>query len=103
MDTPAEATGQTLQVGFIQGLVGAGQRPPPGAEAAALLTQREVAVEHDSINTVIATVEELVVVGTEIVNLFHGYCALARDCLFTQSLGMIGQARHQTALRIPQT
>lgn len=56
MDTPAEATGQTLQVGFIQGLVGSGQRSPPGAKTAALLTQREVTVEHDAINTVVATV-----------------------------------------------
>jgi hypothetical protein len=103
MDTSAEATGQTLQMGFIQGLVGTGQVPPPSAEPAALLTQREVPVEHDSINAVITTVQEPLVVGTEIGNLFHECRALAQECRYTQSFGTTGQARHRNSRSNPRS
>ncbi len=57
MKTLAEATGQTLQMLLVQRLVGAGQRSPPDTEAAALLTQWVIAIQHDAVNAVIATVE----------------------------------------------
>ena len=52
MQASAEATGEAVQVGLIERFVRAGQCPPPGAKAIALLTEREIAVERDAVNAV---------------------------------------------------
>lgn len=88
MTARAKTTGETLQVILIQGLVGYGQTAPPEAESTALLTEREVAVQHDRLDTIIPPVEELFVAAARAANLVHRWWALAPSLLSIPSLGV---------------
>ncbi len=58
--------------GLVQGLLRAGQLSPPEPEPAALLAKRKVAVKDDTVETIIARLEQFIVVGGEVVKLLHG-------------------------------
>ncbi len=74
----AEAAGHLAQVLLVEGRVRAGQLAPPVAEPAALLPQREVAVEHDAVHTVVAPVQQIRIVVGDLVIVFHASILLHR-------------------------
>jgi putative transposase len=60
-DAPAEAAGHPHQVGILQRLVGPGQRPPPHAEPAGIMSHPEIGVQDNSIHAVVAAAQQVLV------------------------------------------
>jgi hypothetical protein len=84
---PAETSRQALQMLLVQRRVGASQAPPPGAEAPTLLAERNVAVQDDPVDAVVVPVEQILMIGGEIVGFVHGgRFYQSRDVSFTAGL-----------------
>jgi len=60
------------QVLLIQRLIGPCKLSPPGAERSALLSQWEVAVEHDAVDAIIEAVQQICMICGEVVWRAHG-------------------------------
>ena len=85
-DATAEATGKAHQVGVVKILIATGQPAPPGAEAAAGLSQDKVCVDTDAIDAIICAVKMLhVVLCKRIVIIFM---LKRHSCLKTAELRM---------------
>jgi len=56
-----ETAGHPHQVGVIQGFIRPGQRPPPGAESSGSVPHAEISIENDSVYTIVATGEEILI------------------------------------------
>jgi hypothetical protein len=64
---------------LVQRRVGASQAPPPGAEAPTLLAERKVAVQDDAVDAVVLPVEQILMIGGEIIGFVHGQTALSES------------------------
>jgi hypothetical protein len=71
MHPATEPARQVQQVRLVKALVGAGQLAPPVAKPTALLSQREVAGEHDPIHAVVPALQQVGIVLGELIRLFH--------------------------------
>ena len=57
----AEAARQAHQVGVVQSLIGTGQVPPPDAETGGIVAHPEVAIQHDPVDAIITSREEVLI------------------------------------------
>lgn len=67
MNPATETPGHLHQVVQFQGRIRSGQCSPPGTESAPLLATRQVAVEHDAIDAVIAALQKLLVIRRQVI------------------------------------
>lgn len=71
MDSPAEATRKSHQVCVVKRIIRPHQLTPPSPKASWRLGQIKIAIEHDTIYTIICAIEILLIIATKLVWHLH--------------------------------
>jgi hypothetical protein len=63
----AETAGQAHQVGIVERLVRAGQRPPPHPETTGIMPHSEKGVQYDAIDAIVAAAQQILVESAQLI------------------------------------
>lgn len=81
-----EPPGHSLHVGFIQCFIGTCQPTAPATKAARITSQGVISVEDDAVNAVVNAVQQVLIVGCEIVGGSHSDSYDILKCVISTGL-----------------
>jgi len=67
MNSPAESPGEPHEVGIVESAIITHQPAPPSTESPGGMNEREISIEHDTVNTIVGPIQEVLILFTEFI------------------------------------